>query len=70
MQGKGREDITDFICELAEILLDLAQVEASQEEILGVNISGEDKPLLSLKRTHQAQGGDLTIFIVIAVRLS
>ena len=24
MQGKGREDITDFICELAEILLDLA----------------------------------------------
>ena len=30
MQGKGREDITDFICELAEILLDLAQVEASQ----------------------------------------
>ena len=31
MQGKGREDITDFICELAEILLDLAQVEASQE---------------------------------------
>ena len=33
MQGKGREDITDFICELAEILLDLAQVEASQEEI-------------------------------------
>jgi len=27
MQGKGREDITDFICELAEILLDLAQVE-------------------------------------------
>ena len=25
MQGKGREDITDFICELAEILLDLAQ---------------------------------------------
>ena len=33
MQGRGREDITDFICELAEILLDLAQVEASQEEI-------------------------------------
>lgn len=30
MQGKGREDITDFICELAEILLDLVQVEASQ----------------------------------------
>ena len=31
MQGKGREDITDFICELAEILLDLAQDVASQE---------------------------------------
>lgn len=27
MQGKGREDITDFICELAEILLALAQVD-------------------------------------------
>ena len=34
MQGKGREDITDFICELAEILLDLAQVEASQEVVI------------------------------------
>lgn len=26
MQGKGREDITDFICELAEILLTLAKL--------------------------------------------
>lgn len=33
MQDKGREDITDFICELAEILLTLAQVDVSQEDI-------------------------------------
>ena len=51
MQGKGREDITDFICELAEILLDLAQVEASQEEIHQHLVGG--KPLLSLKNSFK-----------------
>ncbi len=51
MQGKGREDITDFICELAEILLDLAQVEASQEEIRQHLVGG--KPLLSLKNSFK-----------------
>ena len=51
MQGKGREDITDFICELAEILLDLAQVEASQEEIRQHLVGG--KALLSLKNSFK-----------------
>ena len=63
MQGKGREDITDFICELAEILLDLAQVEASQEEIRQHLVGG--KALAKFEELIQAQGGDL-----IAVLLS
>lgn len=58
MQGKGREDITDFICELAEILLDLAQVEASQEEIRQHLVGG--KALSKFEELIQAQGGDLT----------
>ena len=58
MQGKGREDITDFICELAEILLDLAQVEASQEEIRQHLVGG--KALAKFEELIQAQGGDLT----------
>ena len=36
MQGKGREDITDFICELAEILLTLAQVDVSQKTFVTI----------------------------------
>ena len=58
MKGKGREDITDFICELAEILLDLAQVEASQEEIRQHLVGG--KALAKFEELIQAQGGDLT----------
>ena len=58
MQGRGREDITDFICELAEILLDLAQVEASQEEIRQHLVGG--KALAKFEELIQAQGGDLT----------
>ena len=58
MQGKGREDITDFICELAEILLDLVQVEASQEEIRQHLVGG--KALAKFEELIQAQGGDLT----------
>ena len=58
MQGKGREDITDFICELAEILLDLAQVEASQEEIRQHLVGGQ--ALAKFEELIQAQGGDLT----------
>ncbi|MEE1425052.1 MAG: thymidine phosphorylase, partial [Streptococcus salivarius] len=54
MQGKGREDITDFICELAEILLDLVQVEASQEEIRQHLVGGQ--ALAKFEELIQAQG--------------
>jgi len=50
MQGKGREDITDFICELAEILL--------EEEIRQHLVGG--KALAKFEELIQAQGGDLT----------
>ena len=57
MQGKGREDITDFICELAEILLTLAQVDASQEDIRHHLVGGQ--ALAKFEELIQAQGGDL-----------
>lgn len=57
MQGKGREDITDFICELAEILLTLAQVDVSQEDIRHHLVGGQ--ALAKFKELIQAQGGDL-----------
>lgn len=57
MQGKGREDITDFICELAEILLALAQVDVSQEDIRRHLVGGQ--ALAKFEELIQAQGGDL-----------
>lgn len=57
MQGKGREDITDFICELAEILLALAQVDASQKDIRQHLVGGQ--ALAKFEELIQAQGGDL-----------
>jgi len=57
MQGKGREDITDFICELAEILLTLAQVDASQKDIRQHLVGGQ--ALAKFEELIQAQGGDL-----------
>lgn len=57
MQGKGREDITDFICELAEILLALAQVDVSQEDIRQHLVGGQ--ALAKFEELIQAQGGDL-----------
>lgn len=57
MQGKGREDITDFICELAEILLTLAQVYVSQEDIRHHLVGGQ--ALAKFEELIQAQGGDL-----------
>lgn len=57
MQGKGREDITDFICELAEILLTLAQVDVSQEDIRHHLVGGQ--ALDKFEELIQAQGGDL-----------
>ena len=57
MQGKGREDITDFICELAKILLTLAQVDVSQEDIRHHLVGGQ--ALAKFEELIQAQGGDL-----------
>lgn len=57
MQGKGREDITDFICELAEILLTLAQVDVRQEDIRHHLVGGQ--ALAKFEELIQAQGGDL-----------
>ncbi len=57
MQGKGREDITDFICELADILLTLAQVDISQEDIRHHLVGGQ--ALAKFEELIQAQGGDL-----------
>lgn len=57
MQGKGREDITDFICEMAEILLTLAQVDVSQEDIRHHLVGGQ--ALAKFEELIQAQGGDL-----------
>ena len=57
MQGKGREDITDFICELAEILLSLAQVDVSREDIRHHLVGGQ--ALAKFEELIQAQGGDL-----------
>lgn len=57
MQGKGREDITDFICELAEILLVLAQVDVSQEDIRHHLVGGQ--ALAKFEELIQAQGGYL-----------
>lgn len=57
MQGKGREEITDFICELAEILLTLAQVDVSQEDIRHHLVGGQ--ALAKFEELIQAQGGDL-----------
>ena len=57
MQDKGREDITDFICELAEILLTLAQVDVSQEDIRHHLVGGQ--ALAKFEELIQAQGGDL-----------
>ncbi|GAA0053751.1 UNVERIFIED_CONTAM: pyrimidine-nucleoside phosphorylase [Streptococcus canis] len=57
MQGKGREDITHFICELAQIMLRLAGVEKSLEDIRTNLIDGT-----ALKKFEEMvlyQGGDL-----------
>ena len=57
MQGYGREDITDFICELAVILLDLAGLHVSENEIRDQLVGGQ--ALAKFEELIQAQGGDL-----------
>ncbi|WP_454388751.1 pyrimidine-nucleoside phosphorylase [Streptococcus sp. Marseille-Q8145] len=57
LQGQGREDITEFICELARIMLDLANVEKSVSEIREHLINGA--ALKKFEEMIAAQGGDL-----------
>ena len=58
LQGRGREDVTNFIYELAHIMLGLANVEKSVEEVKQHIDNG-----LALKKFEEmvlAQGGDLS----------
>lgn len=57
LQGQGREDITDFICELARIMLDLANIEKSVSEIREHLINGA--ALKKFEEMIAAQGGEL-----------
>lgn len=57
MQGKGREDITHFICELAQIMLRLAGVDKSLEDIRKNLVDGT--ALAKFEEIVTYQGGDL-----------
>lgn len=57
LQGKGREDISHFICELAQIMLGLADVEKTVEEIRQHLENGQ--ALAKFEEMVVAQGGDL-----------
>lgn len=57
LQGKGREDISHFICELAQIMLGLADVEKTIEEIRQHLENGQ--ALAKFEEMIAAQGGDL-----------
>ncbi|WP_308688315.1 pyrimidine-nucleoside phosphorylase [uncultured Streptococcus sp.] len=57
LQGKGREDIGHFICELAQIMLGLANVEKTVEEVRQHLENGQ--ALAKFEEMVAAQGGDL-----------
>ena len=57
LQGKGREDISHFICELAQIMLSLADVEKTVEEVRQHLENGQ--ALTKFEEMVAAQGGDL-----------
>ena len=57
LQGKGREDISHFICELAQIMLELADVEKTIKEIRQHLENGQ--ALAKFEEMVAAQGGDL-----------
>ena len=57
LQGKGREDVTHFICELAQIMLGLANVEKTIDEVRSHLENGQ--ALKKFEEMVQAQGGDL-----------
>ena len=56
LQGKGREDVTHFICKLAQIMLSLANVEKTVEEIREHLMNGS--ALHKFEAMIEAQGGD------------
>ena len=58
LRGKGREDVTHFICELAQIMLSLANVEKSVEEVRRHLENGA--ALKKFEEMVVAQGGDLS----------
>ena len=57
LQGKGRQDITHFICELAQIMLGLADVEKTIKEVRQHLENGQ--ALAKFEEMVAAQGGDL-----------
>ena len=57
LQGKGRGDISHFICELAQIMLSLANVEKTVEEVRQHLENGQ--ALKKFEAMILAQGGDL-----------
>ncbi|WP_336314883.1 pyrimidine-nucleoside phosphorylase [Streptococcus oralis] len=57
LQGKGREDISHFICELAQIMLSLANVEKTVEEVRQHLENGQ--ALAKFEEMVAGQGGDL-----------
>ena len=57
LKGQGRADVTEFICELAQIMLKLANVEQSIEAIHEHLTNGQ--ALAKFEEMVVAQGGDL-----------
>ena len=57
LQGKGRGDISHFICELAQIMLSLADVEKTVEEVRQHLENGQ--AFAKFEEMVAAQGGDL-----------
>lgn len=58
MKGQGREDITHFICQLAQLLLSLADVKKTVSDIQEHLFNGDC--LRKFEEMILAQGGDLT----------
>ena len=65
LQGQGRQDITHFICELAQIMLGLANVNKTVEEVRQHLENGQ--ALAKFEEMVQAQGGDLKTSIVLSM---
>lgn len=57
LQGQGREDVTHFICELAQIMLGLANVDKSIDEVRSHLENGQ--ALKKFEEMIHTQGGDL-----------